>query len=91
MSLISKIFSFIKTLATRAGLDTFLKKYQATAIQVVEDLAIVHSGVGFHEWQSVAFEKFKTLLEADKVEIKGTWMTIALNLAYEVFLAEKGK
>lgn len=87
----SKIFDFIKGLVTRAGLSDFLKKYQALAIQVITELATVNSGQGFHEWRDDAYAKFAALLKADKVEIKGTWITIILNLAYEVFLGEKEK
>lgn len=91
MSVLSKIFNFIKSLVTRAGLDVFLKKYQAAAIQIIAELATVNSGAGFHEWKDQAFEKFKTMLVADKVDIKDNWLTIALSLGYEVFKAEKGK
>jgi len=91
MSVLSKIFNFIKSLVTRAGLDVFLKKYQAAAIQIVAELAAVNSGVGFHEWKDAAFEKFKAMLIADGVAIKDNWLSIALSLAFEVYKAEKSK
>lgn len=91
MSILSKIFNFVKTLVTRAGLDTFLKKYQAAAITIIEELSTIHDGASFHEWKDEAFEKLKGMVAADGKEIKDNWLTISLSLAFEVFKAQQEK
>lgn len=90
MSVLGRIFDFIKGLFTRPGLNTFLKKYQSEAIKVIENLAQVHSGQGLNEWWDQAFAEVKAMVTADGKNIADNWISIALNLAYEVFKAEQG-
>jgi hypothetical protein len=89
MSFLNKIFDFIKGLATRAGLNTFLKKYQKLAIEQIEKLAETNSGKPFDEWWDEAFAAVKAELQKDGATFKDNWVAIALNLAYEVFKADK--
>lgn len=91
MSLLGKIFDFIKGLVTRPGLHTFLQKYQAEAVKVIENLAQVNSGKGFNEWWDAAFTEVKAMVTADGKNVADNWVSIALNLAYEVYKAEAEK
>ena len=91
MSLLGRIFEFIKGLATRPGLHTFLQKYQAEAVKVIENLAHVNSGKGLNEWWDSAFSEVKAMVMADGKNISDNWVSIALNLAYEVYKAETSK
>ena len=88
MSLLSKIFDFIKGLVTRPGLHTFLQKYQTEAIKIIENLAQVNSGKGLNDWWDTAFSEVKAMVTADGRSISDNWVAIALNLAYEVYKAE---
>jgi hypothetical protein len=89
MSLLGKIFDFLKRLATRPGVHTFLQKYQQKAIEVVERLAAVNSGQSFDAWWDQAFAEFKALVEADGKAVHDNWLAIALNLAFEVYKAQR--
>jgi hypothetical protein len=89
MSLLGRIFDFIKGLFTRPGLNDFLHKYQAKAIDVIENLAKAHDSQGLDLWWDDAFAQFKGLVQADIKNVHDNWLTIALSLAYEIYKAEK--
>jgi hypothetical protein len=89
MSLLSKIFDFIKSLVTRPGVHTFLQKYQQKAIEVIERLSEVNNGAPLDKWWDSAFSEFKAMVQADGHELHDNWIAIALNLGYEVFLGHK--
>lgn len=88
MSLLSRIFDFIKGLVTRPGLHTFLQKYQSEAVKLIEQLAHVNSGKGFNDWWDQAFSEMKAMVTSDGKSISDNWVAIVLNLAFEVYKAE---
>lgn len=79
MNWLSKIFSIIKGLFTRPGLDRFLEKAMGDARDIVRELADVHDGEDFHEWKDQAWLRLKGLVG----DVAGNWESIAISLAFE--------
>lgn len=91
MAVLGRIFDFIKSLFTRPGLHTFLKKYQVVVTQKLEELATLHDGQGLNDWWDTAFSEIKALVQADTHNIKDNWIAIIINLGWEIVRAEQEK
>ncbi len=83
----SKIWGFFAGLATRPGLDTFLKKYMDLAISIVAELQQVHTNADFHVWKDLAWERLKLRTG----ELRGNWIAILVSLAFESLKAKQEK
>lgn len=75
--------NFFRTFAVRSDLDHFLGRYLPVAVEIVFELAIVHSRDSFHEWKEVARLRLMSRVRADGLVIRDNWIQIALALAYE--------
>lgn len=83
----SKIFSFIKKLFTRPGLQAFLAKHQALGVAIVERLSEVHTNEDFHHWKDQAWEE----LQKATGELRGNWISLLLGFAFEELKARQTK
>ena len=83
---LKRIFGGVKKFFVRTGLDKFLSQYIQVAMEVIAELALVHSNAEFHLWKDKAFERVRN--EIGK-PIAGTWIAILINLAYENFKASQ--
>ncbi len=81
------IYNFLKGLFTRPGMQAFLQRYMDDAEKLIEDLATKHDNAGFYNWRDEAFELAKERYN----EVRGTWITILLNFAYEAYLSRRAK
>lgn len=81
---IARVFSGIKALFVRSGLDRFLGQYIQVAVEVVSQLALVNNNADFHKWKDEAFLTLK-----DKIgrPIAGNWIAILVALAFEHYKA----
>lgn len=78
------IFSWIKNLFTRPGLNQFLQKYIEDATALVASLAMVHSNQEFHQWKDLAFAKARERYG----EGKDNWIAILIAFGFEAYKAK---
>jgi hypothetical protein len=81
------IWNFFKKLYTRPGMQAFLEKYIDDAVMLVGQLMTKHNNAEFKMWADEAF----ALAKERYGELRGTWITILINLAYENLKAGSGK
>ena len=85
MNWLSKLFSLLKGLFTRPGLQAFLAENAEVVTHIVKDLADVRSGEDFHEWKNEAWSRVR----AQVGNVAGNWISIAIALAFEELKARK--
>jgi hypothetical protein len=83
MDFFKKLFDFLASLFVRVGMITFLKDHMELALQAVEQIAAEKSFAPFDEWKGEAF----ALLKSETNQVKDTWISILLDLAYEQYKA----
>lgn len=81
------IWNFFKSLYTRPGMQQFLEKYIDDAVTLIADLMTKHNNAEFRMWADEAFRLAQTRFG----ELRGTWITILINLAYEQLKARQAK
>lgn len=86
MNIFEKLFGYLKSLFTRAGLQKFLAEYLQLAEDIILDLSMVHTNEEFRKWYQEAFNKIKL----ETKEVKDNWIVILIALAFEELKA-KGK
>lgn len=85
MNWFKKFISWLKGLATRPGLDTFLSQYIDLAKTIIARLAEVNNNQGFDQWKDQAWKE----VQAATGELRGTWIAILIHIAYEHYKARK--
>jgi hypothetical protein len=85
MGFLSKVFSFIKGLFTRPGLDRFLDQYLGVAKDVIQQLMDADPETNFHTIKQEAFHRLKAITG----QLRDTWISIVLDLAYETLKAKR--
>lgn len=83
---IVNVFKQVKKIYVRSGLDKFLSKYILVAVDVIDELANVHSNASFHEWKDEAFKILRTKIVDD---VKDNWISLLIGFAYENWKARK--
>jgi hypothetical protein len=83
MDFLKKVFDFLSSLFVRVGMISFLKEHMDLALQTVEQIANERSFAPFDEWKTEAF----ALLKSETNQVKDTWISILLDLAYEQYKA----
>lgn len=76
---VDKLWKFLKGLVTRPGLQTFLSEWLEFAVKEGELLMKQNNNAGLKQWEQQFFDAVKVKTG----ELKGTWITILINLAYE--------
>lgn len=84
MNIFAKIWNWLKKLKTRKGLDVFLKSWIDFAIVEARRLQEVNDNQDFHLWKDQLFESIRRRTG----ELKGTWISILIHLAYEQLKSE---
>lgn len=80
-----RVFSFIQSVFARPGLDKYLKQYLPVAVNILKDLADTRSNEDFHAWRDAAWRELKRATG----EVKGNWIAILIDLAWEHIKAEQ--
>lgn len=86
--IIVNVFKAIGRFLTRSGLDKFIGQYISVAIEVVNELAAVHSNEEFHKWKDKAFE---TIRDRIGKPVADNWIALLLGFAFEHFKAAQEK
>lgn len=81
------IWNFFKKLYTRPGMQQFLEKYIDDAVMLIGELMQAHNNADFRLWADEAFK----LAQQRYGELRGTWITILINLAYENLKSRQAK
>lgn len=89
MSLLTKIFNFIKGLVTRPEFHKLLEQNMALAVELLTALLAVHDGAGLHSFRDEAFAKLKAALQSQGKQLTDTLITVLINLAYETIKARQ--